>query len=218
LLLDADIQLRPGMAAALLDKAKGDKRPFVSIMARLRIGVLLGKLLMPAFVYFFKLLYPFRLANSDFPMSQRRRAAASCWKPGMPVRNRRFRLDQSRDHRRLHTGQAVKQAGYRTWVGQSHSVVSARQYDGAGPIWEMVARSAFTQLRYSVWLLALCTLLIASLFLGRWRVFFGVMATHGPCPGGFPWHDQQLLPTLRYYVRSSAWAPLLPVIATLFSP
>jgi hopene-associated glycosyltransferase HpnB len=217
LLLDADIQLKPGMAHALLEKAKADRRPFVSIMARLRMDSCWEKLLMPAFVYFFKLLYPFRLANSDFPHVAA--AAGGC----ILLQSEVLRgvggfasikgaiIDDCTLARR------VKGAGHRIWVGQSHAVVSARPYDGLGPIWEMVARSAFTQLRYSVWLLALCNLLIASLFLGPLAGLiwgdanaraFAFMAY--ACMTGSYW------PSLRYYQQRSAWALSLPVIATLY--
>jgi hopene-associated glycosyltransferase HpnB len=74
LLLDADIELRPGIMAALRAKLQRDKLQFVSLMALLRTESFWEKLLMPAFVYFFKLLYPFRLAND--PGCTRMAAAA----------------------------------------------------------------------------------------------------------------------------------------------
>ena len=64
LLLDADIELRPGTIAALLDKMNNHRLHFVSLMACLRMESLWEKLLMPAFIFFFKLLYPFHLSNS----------------------------------------------------------------------------------------------------------------------------------------------------------
>ncbi len=217
LLLDADIQLKPGMAAALLAKAKRDQRPFVSIMARLRMESGWEKLLMPAFIYFFKLLYPFRLANS----ASRHFAAAA---GGCILLETRvlaeiggFAAIKGAIIDDCTLAKKVKQAGHRTWVGQSHSVVSTRPYEGLAPIWEMVARSAFTQLRYSVWLLALCTLLIASLFLGP---LAGILWGDGDtrafalvawvCMFGSYW------PTLRYYGRSAAWGPVLPAIAVFY--
>ena len=217
LLLDADIELKPGMAAALLAKAQGDGRPFVSVMASLRMASFWEKLLMPAFIYFFKLLYPFRLANSDF--KQVAAAAGGC----ILVETQTLAdiggfaaikgaiIDDCTLARR------VKQAGKRIWVGQSHSVLSLREYQGLAPIWDMVARSAYTQLRYSPWLLALCNALILSLFLGPVAgLLLGGADTRAvalvayACLAGSYW------PSLRYYGRASAWAPALPLIALLY--
>ncbi|MBV8063525.1 MAG: glycosyltransferase, partial [Nevskia sp.] len=66
LLLDADIELRPGLLAALLARKQAEGRDFVSLMADLRRGSFWDRLLLPAFVYYFKLLYPFALSNSSF--------------------------------------------------------------------------------------------------------------------------------------------------------
>jgi glycosyltransferase involved in cell wall biosynthesis len=65
LLLDADIKLGPGVLAALMDKMKSDNRQLVSIMTSLKMKNGWEKLLMPAFIYFFKMLYPFKLAKSS---------------------------------------------------------------------------------------------------------------------------------------------------------
>ncbi len=64
LLLDADIRLAPGVIAALRKLSVTQARPFVSIMAWLPMSGFWEKLLTPAFIYFFKMLYPFSLANS----------------------------------------------------------------------------------------------------------------------------------------------------------
>src|SRR5262249_9799873 len=63
LLLDADIELDAGIIPALAMKLRRDRLSLVSLLARLRTESFWEKLLLPAFVYFFKLLYPFRLAN-----------------------------------------------------------------------------------------------------------------------------------------------------------
>src|SRR3981081_1327250 len=63
LLLDADIELAPGMVATLVRKLVAEKLDLVSIMAELRMVSLAEKMLVPAFVYFFKLIYPFALGN-----------------------------------------------------------------------------------------------------------------------------------------------------------
>ncbi len=217
LLLDADIQLKPGMALALLAKAKRDNRPFVSVMACLRMESRWEKLLMPAFVYFFKLLYPFRLANSDNPHIAAAAGGCILLETRLIGQIGGFASIKDAIIDDCTLAKRIKQAGHSIWIGQSHSVVSTRRYERLAPIWEMVARSAFTQLRYSGSLLALCTLLMSLLFLGP---FAGMLWGDGDtrafalaalvCMFGSYW------PTLRYYGRTAAWAPLLPAIAAFY--
>ncbi len=217
LLLDADILLAPGLVATLLDHAKRDDRQFVSIMASLRMESFYEKLLMPAFIYFFKLLYPFRLANSDSPYVAAAAGGCILLQTKVLVEIGGFSAIRGAIIDDCNLAKQVKKIGHRIWIGQSRSVVSVRCYDRLEPIWAMVARSAFTQLNYSAALLALCTLLLAALFLApsagmAWGVgdslvwsaaaYVGMMVSYWP--------------TLRYYGRNVAWALLLPVIATLY--
>jgi hopene-associated glycosyltransferase HpnB len=217
LLLDADIELKPGMAAALLAKAKTDRRQFVSIMAQLRMDSFWEKCLMPAFIYFFKLLYPFKLANSDFPHIAA--AAGGC----ILVETQTladiggFASIKGAIIDDCTLAKRVKQAGKRIWVGQSHSIVSLREYEGLKPIWEMVARSAFTQLRYSVWLLGLCNALILSLFIGPLAgLFSGGANTRAIALVAYVCLTASYWPSLRYYGRASLWALALPIIAVIY--
>ena len=217
LLLDADILLAPGMVAGLVAKAKNDNRQLVSIMACLRMESFWEKLLMPAFIYFFKLLYPFRLANSDTPYVAAAAGGCILLKTNVIAQIGGFSTIRGAIIDDCNLARQVKKRGNRIWIGLSQSVVSMRCYDRLEPIWEMVARSAFTQLSYSVGLLMLCTLMIASLF---------VMPVLG-----IAWSADQTLvwslvayasliicywPTLRYYRMNGAWALLLPVIACFY--
>jgi hopene-associated glycosyltransferase HpnB len=216
LLLDADIQLQQGMAAALLYKAYSDNRPFVSIMACLRMESVWEKCLMPAFIYFFKLLYPFRLANSN----NRHFAAAAggCILVKTEVLNSigGFAVIKGALIDDCTLAKVVKQAGYRIWIGQSHGVISLRPYDGLKPIWEMVARSAFTQLRYSASLLGLCTVLMGVIFIAPLAgILYGGKAQAAGL-AAYVFMVISYWPTLRYYHRASAWALLLPATAVLY--
>ena len=76
LLLDADIELDPRMIGALKQKLIDEQLDLVSIMAQLRMETFWEKLLAPAFIYFFKLLYPFSLGNN--PNSALGVAAGGC--------------------------------------------------------------------------------------------------------------------------------------------
>ena len=216
LLLDADIALRPGMVAALLRKREESGAALVSVMAALRMEGGWEKLLLPAFVFFFRLLYPFRLANR--PGRLIAASAGGCVLVETPVLRGIGGFDAIRgaliDDCAL--ARAVKDAGHRTWIGVSLGVQSHRPYPTLGTVWRMVARTAYTQLRYSPALLLLCTVLMTLAF---WAPLAGLA---GPLPAkvaggiGLAAMAACYLPTLRYYRRSPGWALTMPLIGTLY--
>ena len=217
LLLDADIFLAPGMVAALIGKAKSDNRQFVSIMASLRMVSFWESLLMPAFIYFFKLLYPFRLANSDFPYVAAAAGGCILLETRLIAQIGGFSAIRGEIIDDCNLAKQVKQRGNRIWIGQSHSAVSLRKYEGLKPIWDMVARCAFAQLHYSIHWLALCTGLLSALFLAP---LAGIVCGEGAARAwsllAYAAMMACFLPTLIYYRRNAAWALLLPIIATLY--
>jgi len=217
LLLDADIELLPGILSALREKLETRPLDLVSVMAELRMVSFWEKVLVPAFVYFFKLLYPFRLAND--PRSRVAAAAGGC----ILLRTKKLReiggfasicgalIDDCTLARR------IKEHGGLTWLGLSHSVRSHREYPNLASLWKMVARNAFTQLRYSVALLGVTTALLVLLF---WIPLVGLTVPLFPVKAvsvaALAAMGTAYVPTLRYYGRSSAWALALPVIGTLY--
>lgn len=217
LLLDADIELIPGTLSALLAKLEQDNLQMISLMAFLRMESFWEKLLMPAFIYFFKFLYPFHLANAG----SRHIAAAA----GGCILVRSETLNAIGGFEVLRNAliddctlaRHVKNQGGKIWLGLTHSARSHRQYHGLKIIWEMVARTAFTQLRYSLNLLAACTLLlgatyllpVVSLFSGDKTALFLAATSLAIMWGTY-------IPTLTYYNLSVFWAVLLPVIALLY--
>ena len=216
LLLDADITLRPGMLRALLARKAETGAALVSVMAALRMRGGWEKLLLPAFIYFFRLLYPFHLSNG--PGRRVAAAAGGCVLIETSVLTRIGGFDAIRgaliDDCAL--ARAVKNAGHRTWIGVSSGAESHRTYPTLGMVWRMVARTAYTQLRYSPVLLLLCTLLMALMF---WAPLIGL---GGPLPAriagaaGLVAMAACYLPTIRYYRLSPAWALTMPLIGTLF--
>lgn len=217
LLLDADIRLEPGILAALTEKIRDKKLDFLSLMAVPHMKTFWEKLLMPAFVYFFKLLYPFRLSNSGSRLVAA--AAGGC----ILVRNRVLTdiggfgalKDALIDDCSL--ARKVKSRGFRTWMGLTHSVKSIRPYGGLMDIWNMVARTAFTQLKYSLTLLMVCTLLMAAAYIAPVTGLFSPLTTERYiAAAALILMALTMLPTLRYYRRSPLWALLMPIAGMLY--
>ncbi len=216
LLLDADIKLQPGILAALLHKMHKDDRQLVSLMVSLRMQGFWERLLMPAFVYFFKLLYPFRLANSP-RIPWLAAAAGGCILLETSILNeikafaslREALIDDCTLARK------VKNQGYRTWLGLTHSAHSLREYQNLSEIWNMVARTAFTQLNYSIFLLALASLVMA---LAYWLPVMGLFFTDTRWLAMLALFAMMLayVPVLRYYHCSWFWVFALPLIGTLY--
>lgn len=217
LLLDADIALAPGLIATLRTRLRERRLGLASLMAELPMEGFWERLLMPAFVYFFKLVYPFRVANS--PSKRVAAAAGGC------VLLELRALDAAGGFASLRNAiiddctlaRRIKDAGFGTWIGLTRSVTSHRRYHGLGDIWRMVTRTAFTQLRYSWLLLALCTLLMVVCFLSP------VLIAFSPEPSAraiavaawlFMW--LAYLPTLRFYRLPAAWGLLMPFTGLLF--
>lgn len=219
LLLDADIVLAPGTLAALQAKMDLESRQFVSLLAELSMRGFWEKLLLPAFVYFFKLLYPFRLSNSD--TGRVAAAAGGC------ILTRTQMIESIGGFGSIKNAliddcalaRRVKSSGARTWIGLTHSAKSARPYPTLATIWNMVARTAFAQLLYSNALLLLCT--VASVLAFLVPVIIGAalfpgltstisMATVLVMLGTYS-------PVLRYYRIPYYWALGLPFAGALFT-
>ena len=217
LLLDADIELGRGVVQALRQKMHKEAVPFISLMAVPSMSDSCEKLLMPAFVYFFKVLYPFRLVNSH--RAKMAAAAGGCIL--METRS----LEQIGGFASIKSAviddctlaRRVKSHGFKIWLGLTHSVRSVRRYQNLQEIWDMVARSAFAQLHYSVWLLVLCTLSMVLVYEGP-----VVLVASQSIPIRFlslvslAIMFLTYIPTLRFYHRSWAWALGLPLVAALF--
>jgi len=217
LLLDADIVLRPGVLSSLRAKLRGERLDLVSLMARLRMRSAWERLLLPAFVYFFKLIYPFSLSNRGIgPMPA---AAGGC------VLIRTAMLDAIGGFGALRgaliddcaLARCAQRAGGRTWIGLTHDAVSTRPYDSVAAVWRMVRRTAYTQLGYSPAWLAICTLAFVVAFGFPW------LALAAPLPAAQALGVVALivsavsyLPTLRYYRLSPLWVSALPLIAALY--
>ena len=216
LLLDADIALRPGMVRALLAKKEESGAALVSVMAALRMQGGWERLLLPAFIFFFRLLYPFHLANK--PGRWVAAAAGGCVLVETPALATIGGFGAIRgaliDDCAL--ARAVKDSGLRTWVGVTSGAISHRAYPTLGVVWQMVARTAYTQLRYSPALLLLCTLLMALSFWAPIAGLAGPLAAQIAAAVGLVAMAVCYLPTLLYYRLSPGWTLTMPLIGTLF--
>jgi len=217
LLLDADIELDRGVLKALKEKMHQEAVPFISLMAAPSMSVSWEKLLMPAFVYFFKVLYPFRLVNS-------RRAKIAAAAGGCILMESKL-LHQIGGFASIKSAviddcafaRRVKSHGIRIWLGLTHSVKSVRRYQCFKEIWDMVARSAFAQLRYSVVLLILCTLAMLLVY----ELPVAVVASSNTLIrylslGSLVIMFLTYVPILLFYQRPCAWAFTLPLVAAFF--
>lgn len=218
LLLDADIELAPGIVIELQQKARNENLALVSLMAEPPMRNFIERLLMPAFIFFFKLLYPFGLANK---LTSRVAAAA-----GGCILVETQALRSVGAFANLHNALIddctlathIKRSGLRIFIGLSRSVRSHRGYQDLKPIWEMVARTAFTQLRYSFVLLVSCTLIMISMFWAAPLAFLLLPAQEAYIVSTLAWMVMFItyMPTLIYYQRSPLWSLALPVIGTLY--
>jgi hopene-associated glycosyltransferase HpnB len=217
LLLDADIELAPGIIGVLKSKLKAENLDLLSLMAELRMQTLWEKVLSPAFIFFFKLLYPFAVGND--PRSRLGVAAGGC------VLIRADKLEAIGGFNALKTSiiddcelaKRVKQSGGKTWIGLTYSAKSQRPYPSLSSFWNMVARTAFTQLRYSVLLLLLTTLLMVLAF---WCPFLG-LADRSLIVRTASWLGlvsmwAAYLPVVRFYRQTSFLMITLPVVASLY--
>lgn len=246
LLTDADIQHDVGSLRRLVAKAEQEDLDLVSVMVRLRCESLWEKLLIPAFVFFFQKLYPFRWVNN--PKKATAGAAGGC------ILIRRTALERiggiavirqtliddcalaeavkgtsgwglgarKKNNNSLSPSSPSSSSQGRIWLGLSTLTRSLRPYPSLETVWDMVARTAYTQLNYSPFLL-IGTLIGMTLIylvppvatvlgglLGNWTVaFIGLSA----------WLLMTLayLPTIRFYKCSPLLAFCLPAIAFLYT-
>lgn len=156
LLTDADIELAPGVLARLIAEAERGKFDLVSLMVRLRCQTVPEKFLIPAFVYFFFLLYPpARIADARSHIAG---AAGGCMLIRREALERIGGFDSIRgeiiDDCAL--ARRVKRSGGSVWLGVTQEARSIRGYETLSNIRDMIARTAFNQLRHSWTLLAAC--------------------------------------------------------------
>ncbi len=193
----------------------------VSQMARLRVTTRWERLIVPAFVYFFAQLYPFRRSNR--PGSRTAAAAGGCSLVRRDALERAGGVSAIRGAviDDVSLARAVKATGGRIWLGLAEQVDSVRPYPRLAELWRMVSRSAYAQLRHSPLLLVGTVLGLALVYLVPPAATVAGLAAGWPgvaAAGGAAWllMAGTYLPMLRYYGQPALAAPLLPFTALLY--
>jgi hopene-associated glycosyltransferase HpnB len=221
LLTDADIQHHSTNVYELITKAKQDNLDLVSLMVLLRCESFWEKLLIPAFVFFFQKLYPFPLVNN--PNKSTAAAAGGC------ILIKRETLTQIGGIERVKQAliddcslaAAVKNPGI-IWLGLTKSTRSLRPYPSLESIWDMVARTAYTQLNYSPLLLVGTVIGMALVYLvAPLAVISGLLTGNFliTLTGLLTWLLMAIayFPTIKLYNCSPIFAFCLPIIALLYN-
>ncbi len=217
LLTDADIVYEAGALKRLAARAEQQQTVLTSIMVKLRCASLAERLFIPAFVFFFQMLYPFAWVN------RRERATAAAAGGCMLVRADALAASGGIDGIRnaliddCALAKQMKAVGP-IWLGLSEHIESIRAYDTFGPIRRMVTRSAYAELRYSPLRLAGTTLGMAVTFLAA--PLLALFASGAAAwIGAITWALMMIAyqPTLRLYRLSPLWSLALPAIAFVYT-
>ena len=215
---DADIRHDPDTLQRLLVTADRQQRDFVSVMARLRCHTAFEKLLIPAFTYFFAGLYPFPQIGDD--RSRAAGAAGGCMLVRASVLDRVGGMAAIRDAviDDVALGRACKATGGRLWLGYHPGVNSTRGYDRLADVWNMVARSAYTQLGYDPLALAGCVLGLAYVFLVPIAALVsGSLLAKLLGLAAYWAMVRTYRPMVVYLGNDRLWALLLPLAAVLYT-
>lgn len=216
LLTDADIVYDPDAVFNLVARARANGLVLTSLMVKLHCKSFAERLFIPAFIFFFQMLYPFAWAND--PRRSTAAAAGGC----MLVRRDALRQAGGMEAIRgaliddCALAKLLKAQGP-IWIGLTERVRSTRVYPSVADIRHMVARTAYAQLRYSPILLAGTVLGLALTYLAP--VALTIFAAGLPqFLGIFAWLLMALAfrPILRFYGRSALWGLALPAIAALY--
>lgn len=218
LFTDADIRHERDAVAVLVTHADAQGRDLVSCMVQLEVASVADRLLLPAFVFFFLMLYP--PAWIAAPRSRVAAAAGGCMliRPQALGRIGGLQAIRSQIIDDCALARAVKAAGGSIWLGLTRAARSTRAYGSPFEIGRMISRSAFNQLHHSYALLAVtlaglfCTFVLPVLLLLSSRplsIALGLAA----------WVLMSLAyaPMLRFYGLSVLWGLCLPATALFYA-
>jgi hopene-associated glycosyltransferase HpnB len=215
---DADVAHAPDTLRDLIARAVQGSLDLTSLMVMLQAQTFPERALIPAFLYFFLMLYPPGwIADEDLATAG---AAGGCVLLTRSALQRIGGLASIRSEviDDCALAKAVKSTGGKVWLGLTRKSASLRAYDTFGEIRDLIARTAFTQLRYS-------PLLLVGTILGMFLTYVAPVAllfAHDSTArvlAGTAWllMTFSFLPTVRFYRLSWLWAPLLPLTALFYT-
>jgi hopene-associated glycosyltransferase HpnB len=216
LLTDADIAYAPQALQRLVSRAENGPTVLTSVMAKLRCESFAERCFMPAFIFFFQMLYPFSWVN--------RREHATAAAAGGCMLVRADALSASGGMAAIRSAiiddcalaRQLKPVGP-IWLGLSNRVQSIRPFDGVEPIRQMVARYAYAELGYSPLRLAGATAGMAVTFLaGPLLTVFGTGTVAWLGLAAWAAMTVAFQPTLRLYGLIPVWGIAVPLIALAY--
>lgn len=216
-LTDADIAHTPDNLRRLVARAESGKLVLTSLMAKLHCTSWPERYLIPAFVFFFAMLYPFAWVNN--PKNNTAAAAGGCMLVKRDALERAGNIDVIRSEiiDDCSLGRIMKAQGA-IWLGLTERGLSIRPYRGMAEIRSMIARSAYAQLGYS-------PLLLAGTFIGMIVVYaaapvLAIFARESAQASGIlAWAAMTLAfqPILKFYRLSPLWGLALPMIGVVYA-
>jgi len=213
LLTDADIVHAPDSVSRLVAHAERNALVLTSLMVKLHCESFAERLAIPAFVFFFQMLYPFVWVNRR--QSSVAAAAGGCMLVRADVLQKAGGMDAIRaaliDDCAL--AKLLKAHGP-IWLGLTERVRSIRRYPAVSDIRRMVVRSAYAQLSYSPLVLGGTVVAMALTYLlpPLLAIFgSGIARVIAVVAWGLMFVAFQ--PTLRFYRLSPLWGLALPAIA-----
>lgn len=216
LFTDADIAFSPDALRQLVARAEAHQFVLTSLMVKLRCESPAERALIPAFVFFFQMLYPFAWVNRRDNATAA--AAGGCMLVRLDALKQAGGIEAIRasliDDCAL--GKRMKSVGP-IWLGLTERAHSLRPYPQLGDIRHMVARSAYDQLGYSPVLLAGVAAAMALIFIGPpLLTLFGTGLAQLLSALAWALMAFAFQPILRFYRLSSIWGLALPAIAALY--
>jgi hopene-associated glycosyltransferase HpnB len=216
LFCDADIVFSPDILSMLVRRIKADNGALVSLMAKLRCASLAERALIPAFVFFFQMLYPFAWVND--PRARTAAAAGGCMLANRQALLRAGGFEAMRaaliDDCAL--AALMKRQGPLR-LALTRGVVSLRAYPSLDDVGAMIARSAYAQLDYSpIKLIGVVVGMGVTFLAAPVAALFASGAA--ALLGFFAWVVMALAfqPMLRFYGRATLWGLALPLVAAVY--
>lgn len=215
---DADVSHGPDTLQQLVARAERDSLDLASLMVLLQAKTFPERALIPAFLYFFLMLYPPRWIEDDDLGTAGAAGGCILLKREALARIGGFVAIRSEVIDDCALAKAIKASGGKVWMGLTRKSESLRAYKTFGDIRDLIARTAFTQLRYSALILAGTLAGMFLTYVAPVLLFFSHDST-ARILGLAAWilMSVSFLPTVRFYRLSPLWAPLLPLTAVFYT-